>query len=91
MLELIVVFAFTAVGFTFVARAVAEAFEPSLLLYKPLACSLCMAWWPCLFFGASTAFAAGFNVTDGAALVFGATGFGFLLNKVIDRLRYEMD
>lgn len=91
MMELTVFLAFTAVGVTFVARAVAEAIEPTLLLHKPLACSLCMTWWPCLIFGGSMAFASGFDVTEGAMLVFASTGLGYLLNKVVDRLRYEMD
>lgn len=89
LLAAVLVGGFVASGVTFVVRAVTHQVAPSLLLLKPWSCALCMAWWPSLAFGIY--FGAASDLASASAVVLGATGFGYLINKVCEFIASRID
>lgn len=84
-----------AVGWTFSLRALAPR---HWLLIRPLGCSLCLSVWPSFILGCSDALSRcssfdEFLLTSPttALVVGGATGLGYLLNKIVDFISFQID
>lgn len=75
-----------AAGITFVVRAIADELRPTLLLYKPLSCDLCMNWWGSVALGAWRVIDLGTPIGESAQLVLASTAVGVLATKAANRL-----
>jgi hypothetical protein len=84
LLPLIFVIGLASAGAVAVIRAVVQELRPLWLLYKPLSCDLCMAWWCSV--GAVPFVAESIRLFDAALVVFGGVGVSLLAVKAANRL-----
>ncbi len=87
LLPLILVIGLASAGAVAVIRAVVQELRPLWLLYKPLSCDLCMAWWTSL--GAIPFVSESIRVFDAALVVFGGVGVSLLAIKAANRLSVD--